>query len=161
MISRKYRRENTPMPLKVLIYRVSLFIKQASYWDQSMNYLCKSGVGLATAMLELRRLEGVGDFGPSTLAWPWLPVNEVRWRRTSTSLLRLWKALLLHRLLFESAFEVSCFLKDQRWLSTKINWTLLFTTRTGDLNKLVHVADECFPPICLSFLFLGGSGDSL
>lgn len=32
--------------------------------------LCKSGVGLATAMLELLRLEGVGDFGPSTQPWP-------------------------------------------------------------------------------------------
>lgn len=38
--------------------------------DQSLlreDDLCKSGVGLATAMLELLRLEGVGDFGPSTL----------------------------------------------------------------------------------------------
>ena len=76
-------------------------------------YLCRSGVGLATAMLELRRLDGVGDFGPSTLEWPWGPVNEVRRRRTSTSLLLLWNALLLHRLLFESEFEASCFLKQR------------------------------------------------
>lgn len=27
--------------------------------------LCRSGVGLATAMLELLRLEGIGDFCPS------------------------------------------------------------------------------------------------
>lgn len=84
-------------------------------------YLCKSGVGLATAMLELRRLDGVGDFGPSTLECPWDPVKEVRCRRTSTSLLLLWNALLLHRLLFESEFEASCFLKEPLSVSAKRN----------------------------------------
>jgi len=37
--------------------------------DQSFlrgNNLCRSGVGLATAMLELLRREEIGDFGPST-----------------------------------------------------------------------------------------------
>lgn len=96
-----------------------------------MAYLCKSGVGLATAMLELLRLEGVGDFGPSTLECPWDPVNEVRCRRTSTSLLLLWNALLLHRLLFESQFEASCFLKGPRRVSTKCNWTPVHVTRTN------------------------------
>lgn len=57
----------------------------ASAWRN----LCKSGVGLATAMLELRRRDGVGDFGPSTDAWPCEPVREARCSRTSTSLLLL------------------------------------------------------------------------
>ena len=41
-------------------------------------------------MLELRLRDGFGDFGPSWGAW---------WRRTSTSLLRLWNACFDQRLL--------------------------------------------------------------
>lgn len=75
------------------------------------NDLCKSGVGLATAMLELLRLEGIGDFNPSVQLWPWDPDNVVRCRRTSTSLLRLWTALLLHRRFFASTLVPSNFLR--------------------------------------------------
>lgn len=97
-------------------------------------------------MLELRRLEVVGDFGPSTLECPWDPVKEVRCRRTSTSLLLLWNALLLHRLLFESVFEASCFLKVPSSVSIKRNWTFIFAAggKRGELFPKGQVIFDVF-----------------
>lgn len=97
-------------------------------------------------MLELRRLEVVGDFGPSTLECPWDPVKEVRCRRTSTSLLLLWNALLLHRLLFESVFEASCFLKVPSSVSIKRNWTFIFAAggKKGELFPTGQVIFDVF-----------------
>lgn len=93
-------------------------------WDESAKfsklslslslsaYLCKSGVGLATAMLELRLLDDVGDFGPSRdVPCPCdPPVKDAWWERTSTSLLRRWNALLLHRRVRPSVLIGSTFL---------------------------------------------------